>query len=130
MDSNPAPVTPRPHPDLPWLPAGGMGDLDAPAVDSETAALFRASLRPVITRSASWPALLDGLRSKGYGLAFRDGRLFLTNYHTGARVCSLRFLGMSLTDLVDRLGRPSVRALPGRKADGELLCAPPIARKA
>ena len=90
-------------------------------MDSETAALFRASLCPLIRQSVSWPGLMDTLRAKGFGLAFRDGRLFLTNSVTGTRVCTLRFLGMPLRDLVARLGRPIVRALPGQRADGELL---------
>lgn len=95
------------------------------AVDSETAALFRAFLRPLFDQSASWPALIDTLRAKGYGLGFRNGRLCLTEHVTGARLCSLRFLGMRLSDLVARLGRPFVRALPGRQANGDLLRNPP-----
>lgn len=112
-----------------WQTAGASGNLDAPPVDSETAALFRSVLCPLIRQSASWPGLMDRLRAKGYGLTFRGGRLFLTNHTTGARVCSLRFLGMPLADLVARLDRPIVRALPGRQADGELLRAPPAPRK-
>lgn len=96
------------------------GNPDAPPVDSETAALFRATLRPLISQSPNWPALMDRLRAKGFGLAFRNGRLILTDTETGARVCSFRFLGMPLSDLVTRLGRPIVRALPGRPADGEI----------
>lgn len=104
-----------------WQSAGAPGNLDAPEVDSETAALFRATMCPLITQSVSWTALMDTLRAKGYGLAFRNGRLILTNHETGRRVCSLRFLGMPLADLVQRLGRPIVRALPGQHANGELL---------
>jgi len=69
------------------------------------------------------------LKGKGYGLAFRDGRLFLTDHATGKRACSTRFLGIPLADLVARLGRPIVRTLPGRKADGELLRNPSAERK-
>lgn len=112
-----------------WQADGVSGNLDVPPVDSETAALFRATLRPLISQSVSWPALMDTLRDKGYGLAFRGGRLFLTNLSTGARVCSLRFLGMPLRELVARLGRPIVRALPGHQADGELLRHPPAQRR-
>jgi hypothetical protein len=104
-----------------WQPAGALGNTGTPEVDSETAALFRAILRPLIDQSGSWSALMDALHAKGYGLAFRDGRLFLTNQATGRRVCSLRFLGAPLGDLVARLGRPIVRALPGHSANGELL---------
>lgn len=125
MIPNQAADTPLPFPAPHWQSAGSTDNLDAPPVDSETAALFRASLQPLFSQSVSWPALMDRLRTKGYGLAFRDGRLFLTDHRTGARVCSLRFLGMTLVDLVARLGRPIVRALPGRKADGEFLRARP-----
>ncbi len=105
--------------------SGGTDNPDMPEVDSETAALFRAVLRPLIVQAISWSNLLDTLGAKGYGLTFRDGRLFLTSQATGKRVCSLRFLGLPLVDLVARLGRPIVRALPGQRADGELLRTPP-----
>lgn len=127
MESSQAANANQHFPDPNWQSAGGSGNPDAPAVDSETAALFRASLCPLITQSASWPALLDTLRTKGYGLAFREGRLFLTNFETGARVCSFRFLGLPLRALVAQLGRPIVRALPGRRADGELMRQTPMA---
>ncbi len=116
--------SPEPHDSFPeplWQHAVNTGNLDAPPVDSETAALFRAALCPVIDQSSNWPTLMDRLRAKGYGLAIRDGRLFLTNHLTGARVCSFRFLGLPLAALVARLGRPVVRALPGQRADGEVL---------
>lgn len=119
--SNPAPKPPHPFPNPRSQSIETSENLDAPNVDSETAALFRAVLRPLISQSASWPALLDALHSKGYGLAFRGGRLCLTDQTTGVRVCSLRFLGLSLRDLVAQMGRPIVRALPGLRADGELL---------
>lgn len=125
MTPEQAPKTTLPDTAPHWHTGGTAGNLDAPEVDSETAALFRASLCPLISRSTSWPAMMDELRTKGYGLAFRDGRLFLTSHETGRRVCSLRFLGMPLVDLVARLGRPIVRALPGQRADGELLRDPP-----
>jgi len=109
-----------------WQPANVLGKPGTPQLDSETAALLRAILRPLIAQSVSWPALMDALRHKGYGLAFRDGRLFLISYDTGKRVCSLRFLGSPLVDLVERLGRPIVRALPGARANGEVLRAPSV----
>ena len=108
-----------------WHRQVTSSNLDAPPVDSETAALFRASLIPVIAQSTSWAALADRLRLKGYGLAMRDGRLFLTSHQTGARVCSFRFLGLPLSDMVARLGRPIVRALPGRGGDGDFMDAHP-----
>jgi len=124
MISGPAFEFPQSFPAPLWQPAGVLGNRGTPQVDSETAALFRAVLRPLIAQSVSWSALMDALRGKGYGLAFRDGRLFLINYETGRRVCSLRFLGMPLRDLVKRLGRPIVRASPGARANGEVLHAP------
>lgn len=98
---------------------------DSPAIDSETAVLLRGWLRPLIDRSASWPALAAALDAHGYALAFRDGRLCLTNRTTGACICTMRFLGTGLKDLVARLGRPAVRPVPGRPASGELCCTPP-----
>jgi hypothetical protein len=94
-------------------------------VDSETAALFRAFLRPLFDQSGSWPALMETMRANGYGLAFRGGKLCLTDHDNGERLCSLNFLGMALPDLVARLGRPIVRALPGGAANGDLLIATP-----
>jgi hypothetical protein len=125
--SCPTPDIAQPIPAQHWRSLGASGNLDAPEVDCETAALFRASLRPLISKSVSWPGLMDALRVKGFGLAFRGGRLFLTNHTTGSRICSLRFLGMPLAELVAQLGRPIVRALPGQRADGELLREPPTA---
>ena len=108
-----------------WHQKVTSNNLDAPPVDSETAALFRASLYPVISQSPNWATLADRLRIKGYGLAMRDGRLFLTSQQTGARVCSFRFLGLPLADMVARLGRPIVRALPGNQGDGDISGAHP-----
>ena len=98
-------------------------------VDSETAALIRAVLRPLFDHPDSWVSLLNQLRDNGYGLAFRAGRLCLTDHATGHRLCSLRFLGITLSDLVTRLGRPIVRALPGQSADGELMHHAPMAHQ-
>lgn len=124
--SNPSPVlglsTTGPTAVVTNAPAGSVTE----SVDSETAALIRAVLRPLFERPDSWFALLGQLRDNGYSLAFRAGRLCLTDHATGNRLCSLRFLGITLSDLVARLGRPVVRALPGRTADGELQCHAPV----
>lgn len=93
-------------------------------MDSETAALLRAAIRPLFTAAVSWNTLTDVLKEKGYRLAFRDGRLCLTDRRTGSRVCGLRFLGLDLQDLVRRMGRPIVVAR-GDHADGDLLSARP-----
>lgn len=125
MNSPQPPKTDTSHSTPQWHRKVTSNNLDAPPVDSETAAMFRAMLYPAITQSPSWSALADRLRNKGYGLAMRDGRLFLTSQQTGARVCSFRFLGMPLVDLVARIGRPIVRALPGKSGDGDILDAQP-----
>ncbi len=94
-------------------------------LDCETAALLRAVIRPVFEGASSWTTLMDTLRVKGYRLAFREGRLCITDRTTGDRVCGLRFLGLDLRDLVGRLGRPIVVARPGAGADGDLLITRP-----
>ena len=90
-------------------------------LDSETAALLRAALQPAFDKAESWPALLSALQAKGFALAFHGGRLILIETDRGGRLCTTRFLGRPLSDLVARLGRPAVRALPGRLGAGELL---------
>ncbi len=92
---------------------------DWPALDSETAALFRAWMRPLFDQAASWSALTDTLRAKGFGLAIRDGRLVLTEHDNGARICTTRFLGASLAELSARIGRPRILARRDRAAAGE-----------
>ncbi len=121
MNSPQPPETDIFHSTPQWHQQVTPNNLDAPPVDSETAAMFRAMLYPVITQSPNWSALADRLKIKGYGLAMRDGRLFLTCQQTGARVCSFRFLGMPLVDLVARIGRPIVRALPGQPGTGDVM---------
>ncbi|MEX0307266.1 MAG: hypothetical protein AB3N12_07735 [Ruegeria sp.] len=96
----------------------------ATELDCESAALLRAAIRPVFTSAASWAGLADILRDKGYRLAFRKGRLCITDRTTDERVCGLRFLGFELADLVRRFGRPIVVAR-GSEADGDFLTARP-----
>lgn len=104
-----------------------MRDLDSPPIDSESAALLRCWLHPLIARASSWEGLNRALARHGYALAFRDGRLCLTSCPNGACICSMRFLGAGLKDLVTRLGRPAVRPLPGHDGGGELCHPPPRA---
>ncbi|NVO54529.1 hypothetical protein HW561_01835 [Rhodobacteraceae bacterium B1Z28] len=94
-------------------------------IDCETAALLRAAIRPVFVSAASWANLTDILKDKGYRLAFRQGRLCITDRATDARVCGVRFLGFELRELVSRLGRPIVVAR-GNGADGDVLSARPV----
>ena len=89
-------------------------------LDCETAALLRAALRPAFDSAESWTALLSQLKGKGYALGFRGGRLILINADSGHRLCTTRFLGEPLTDLVQRFGRPAVRVVPGQTAAGDL----------
>ena len=89
------------------------------SLDSESAALLRAALQPVFEQAATWEDLLSVLRGKGYGLVFRGERLVLVSADGGQRLCTTRFLGRPLADLVTRLGRPAVRAVPGRLGAGE-----------
>lgn len=93
-------------------------------LDCESAALLRAAIRPLFSSAASWASLADILRDKGYHLAFRQGRLCITDHTTGERICGLRFLGFELRDLVRRMGRPIVVAR-GSDADGDVLTARP-----
>ncbi len=95
-------------------------------LDCETAALLRAAIRPAFASAVSWSSLTEILRDKGYRLAFRRGRLCITDRDTGDRVCGLRFLGIEFSDLVRRLGRPIVVAR-GNSADGDILTARPTA---
>ena len=93
-------------------------------LDCESAALLRAALRPIFAGAASWGSLTDILKEKGYRLAFRKGRLCITDRTTDERVCGLRFLGLEFRDLVRRMGRPIVVAR-GSQADGDVLAARP-----
>ncbi|GAA6200585.1 hypothetical protein [Aquicoccus sp. SU-CL01552] len=127
----------RPIPTLPSAPTRmpppapahvEMRDLDSPPIDSETAALLRCWLQPLIARATSWEGLNHALARHGHALAFRGGRLCLIAGPEGTCICSMRFLGVGLKDLVARLGRPAVRPLPGHSGEGELCC--PAARPA
>ncbi|WP_108859509.1 hypothetical protein [Ruegeria sp. Alg231-54] len=95
-------------------------------LDCESAVLLRATILPIFASAASWAGLTDILNDKGYCLAFRDGRMCLTDQTTGDRVCGLRFLGLEFRDLVRQLGRPIVVAR-GHEADGDVLTARPTA---
>ena len=93
-------------------------------LDCETAALLRAVIRPLFSSAASWASLTDILGDKGYQLAFRQGRLCISDRTTGERVCGIRFLGFELRDLVRRMGRPIVVAR-GSDADGDIVSVRP-----
>ncbi len=103
---------------LSWAP------IKTTELDCETAALLRAAMRPIFSGAASWSNLAEILKGKGYRLAFRSGRLCVTDRTTDARVCGLNFLGFEFRDLVRRLGRPIVVAR-GNNADGDILAERP-----
>ncbi len=89
--------------------------------DCETAALVRACLCPLFDGATSWKVLAEGLATRGYGLAIRDGRLVVKEAASGRRICSVRYLGTNLRELSGRLGRPMVLARRDRAAAGEFL---------
>ena len=93
--------------------------------DCETAVLMRAVMLPIFEQATSWSGLIDRLERKGYRLGFRQGRFCVLSTSDGVRICGLRFLGLSLRDLVERLGRPLVIAHTGNDAAGDILPAPP-----
>lgn len=99
---------------------GANSELDAPAMDCETSMLMRTWMRPVVEQATGWPALIEALSRRGYTLAFRDGRLWLTETVSGNGICTMRHLGASMRDLAARLGRPAVRPVPGHPNWGEL----------
>lgn len=101
------------------------GSSGAKNLDCESAALLRASIRPLFEQSASWLGLMDRLRDRGYRLAFREGSLCITDRESESRICGLNFLGLNMRDLVDRMGRLTVLPRPGNRADGDILRHPP-----
>ncbi|MDP5216259.1 hypothetical protein Q5Y75_03435 [Ruegeria sp. 2205SS24-7] len=96
-----------------------------PAVwDCETAILLRSILLPIFNRVSSWTALIDEMQARDYSLAFRGGTFSIIDDRNGQRLCGLRFLGLSMQELVARMGRPKVVVRSGRHANGELLRDP------
>lgn len=83
--------------------------LPAP-LDCETAALLRSFLTPLLEEAESWPSLADALAAKGFALGFLEGHLVISRADTGAPLCTGRALGVPLSDLSRRLGRPAIRA--------------------
>jgi hypothetical protein len=79
-------------------------------MDSETACFLRGVMLPTINAARDWADLNRSLQTKGFAIAFRDGQLVFKRLETDEEICSGRFLGAPLRDLVRKLGRPSVRA--------------------
>lgn len=78
-------------------------------LDCETGILLRRTLALVFTNASCWQTLQSKLNERGFGLGFRDGRLMLTDINNETFICSCRFLGWPLPDLVSRFGKIRAR---------------------
>lgn len=86
-------------------------------LDSETAAMLRIVLRPIIDDATDWPSLSGGLDRKGYHLGFRDGRMLIVDDYSGEAISTGDAIGVPLRALAQRIGRPPLRmASDGRSA--------------
>lgn len=90
------------------MEAGRSATLPEP-LDSETLALLRTFLRPIVDAAGSWNDLARRLAERGYGMGFSDGRLVILN-ENGVPICTGRCLGMPLRLLAGRLGRATISA--------------------
>ena len=93
-------------------PLGRESHLPRP-LDSETTALLRGFLTPILEAAASWTDLRDRLACKGYGLEFRSGRMVILDAASEEPVCTGQHLGVPLRALATRLGRPTVKLCLG-----------------
>ena len=78
-------------------------------LDCETAALLRQVLLPILEAATDWSGLAGALARKGYALTFRSGRMVIVQSETGRPLSTGRGLGMPLSVLAARLGRPALR---------------------
>lgn len=85
-----------------------VGTLPVP-LDCETAALLRSFLTPILEQAQTWPDLAETLAQKGYGIGFLEGHLVVTYAESGAAICTGASLGVPLSGLSARLGRPCVK---------------------
>ena len=79
------------------------------SLDCESQAVLRLVLVPILETAPDWRTLSQGIRSKGYDLGFRDGRLVILS-ETGETICTGRSLGVPLRSIAQRIGRPCIRA--------------------
>ena len=79
-------------------------------VDQETRTLLMLFLAPVLEQATDWANLAEELTKRGYDLDFEDGRLVISDSYTGVAVCCGSDVGHPLKKLVERLGRPKLRA--------------------
>ncbi len=86
-------------------------------LDSETAAMLRMVLRPVLDGATDWRGLSRALARKGYRLAFRDGRMLIVDGYSDQAISTGAAIGAPLRALAERLGRPPLRLVDdGRSA--------------
>ncbi|WP_240672106.1 hypothetical protein [Tropicibacter alexandrii] len=100
-----------------WVDSTATHTLPAP-LDSETRALLRLFLAPILETATSWEDLGQRLATKGYRLGFLSGHLVIRN-EAGEAVCTGSGLGTPLAEIAARIGRPCVKAHPGGQS-GEL----------
>ena len=79
--------------------------------DFETGIFLRSLVLPAFEKAETWRDLVAALDSVGFGLTIQKGRLTLTDCHSGEQICTGRYLGMALKDLVKRFGKPIVKSL-------------------
>ena len=100
-----------------WIDATASPTLPAP-LDSETRALLRLFLAPILETATSWEDLGRQLAAKGYHIGFLEGHLVIRNTE-GEALCTGSGLGIPLAEISARIGRPCVKAHPGGHS-GEL----------
>ena len=89
--------------------------------DFESGILLRSLVLPAFEAASSWCALAEALDSIGFGLAIKDGHLTLIDADQGISICTGRFLGKPLVEMVENLGKPVIRATVSGDASGEFV---------
>jgi len=82
-------------------------------LDCETAMLLRSFLVPLIDVAQDWADLQDALGSRGYDVTFREGHMVILDRSSSTALCTGRSLGRPLQSLVERFGRPCIKAHRG-----------------
>ncbi|UWR64778.1 hypothetical protein K4L02_00630 [Phaeobacter inhibens] len=84
-----------------WATARNSSRLDA-----EMAAQLRMVLSESFRTAKNWLDLIRALRSKGFYLERKDGRIRLRDAHSHVEICTCRFLGYPGVELETRFGEP------------------------
>ncbi|MEQ5869496.1 hypothetical protein J4E08_06230 [Sagittula sp. NFXS13] len=100
------------HSDV-WLHSPYKVGLPIP-LDCETRAMLRLFLAPILQKSESWQDVAARLEERGYELGFCEGRMVVYN-DIGQALCTGSDIGIPMSELSRRLGRPCIIAHP----DGE-----------